>query len=164
MDITRRDGLRAIGATALAMAVPGGAIADDSAPTTHEVEMLNRDRDTRESMIFKPAVLRVKPGDTVRFVATDKGHNSESSKDMLPEGAEAWAGKIGEEIEITFEVEGAYGYNCRPHQTVGMVGLILCGEVNNLDALKEVRQRGKARARFEEYFAMADEILANEAS
>ena len=43
-----------------------------------------------------------------------------------------------------------------------MVGLILVGEVTQeqIDAAKEVRQRGKAKQRYEEYFAMAEEMIA----
>ena len=95
------------------------------------------------------------------FEATDRGHNSEANKDLLPEGAEAWSGKINEEIAVTFDVPGVYGYYCTPHQSAGMVGLILVGEVTQdmLDAAGEVRQRGKARARMEEYLAMASEMI-----
>ena len=38
-------------------------------------------------MVFEPALVKVAPGDTVKFVATDKGHNAETIKGMLPDGA-----------------------------------------------------------------------------
>ena len=39
-------------------------------------------------------MLSVNVGDTVKFVPSDKGHNSESIKGMLPKGAKKWKGKI----------------------------------------------------------------------
>ena len=38
-------------------------------------------------MVFEPSFVKIAPGDTVRFVSTDKGHNAETIKGMLPEGA-----------------------------------------------------------------------------
>lgn len=158
MKITRRDGLKLMGATALAT-TPLKAFAQ----TTHEVEMLNKAPDSNERQVFNPPVLQIAPGDTVKFLATDRGHNSEANDDMIPEGAEAWSGKINDEVEATLDVPGVYGYYCTPHQSAGMVGLILVGDVTQemLDEAAGVRQRGKARARFEDYFAMASEMISS---
>lgn len=93
----------------------------------HRVDMLNKDSEGR-IMQFEPAFLQIAPGDTVTFVPTDKGHNSESILEMIPEGADAWKGKINEEITITFDQEGFYAYKCQPHLGLGMVGLIQVGE------------------------------------
>src|SRR5690606_13311871 len=62
------------------------------------------------------------------IVATDPTHNAESILGMLPEGAAAFKGKINEEISVTFEEEGLYGYKCAPHFGLGMIGLIEVGE------------------------------------
>ncbi len=94
----------------------------------HEVKMLNRGSDG-EMMVFESAFLKIAPGDTVTFVATDKSHNSESILGVLPEGAEAWKGKLNQDISHTFEKEGIYGYKCMPHFPLGMVGLIQVGEL-----------------------------------
>jgi hypothetical protein len=46
---------------------------------------------------------------------------------------------------------------------MGMVGLILVGDVSgNYDAVKAVRQRGKAKAVYDDIFARADALLAAE--
>jgi plastocyanin len=50
----------------------------------HQVKMVNKDSEGRV-MQFEPAFLKIAPGDTVTFVATDKGHDSESIKDGIPE-------------------------------------------------------------------------------
>ena len=163
MKITRRTGLKLMGASALA-ASPLKALADGHA-TVHEVQMLNKHPDENERMVFYPDIVRAQPGDTIKFVAADRGHNSQVNDDMMPEGGEEWRGKINDDVEVTLDTEGAYGYYCTPHQSVGMVGLILVGDVSgNYDAVKEVRQRGKAKQRYEDIFARADAMLAEEES
>ena len=113
-----------------------------------EVQMLNKG--DAGAMVFEPALLQIAPGDTVKFVPTDKGHNAETIKDMLPEGAEAFKGKINEEFSVTFDVAGAYAYKCAPHFAMGMVGIIVVGEApDNLDAIKAAKVPPKAAAKFE---------------
>ena len=165
MKLTRREGIKLMGATALA-ATPLKVLAESHAAGMVEVQMLNKATEGRERQVFEPPVVRVAAGDTVKFVATDRGHNSASNPDMLPEGAAEWKGGINEDIEVTFEVDGVYGYNCTPHQSAGMVGLVLVGDVTQemIDAAKDVRQRGKAKQRYEDYFAQAEELLAADAS
>ncbi|MBN9332085.1 pseudoazurin [Devosia sp.] len=118
-----------------------------------EVQMLNRG--AAGSMVFEPAFLQIAPGDTVKFVPTDKGHNAEVIKDMLPEGAVSFKGKINEEFSVTFDVEGAYAYKCAPHYAMGMVGMIVVGEAPaNLEALKAMKTPPKVAATFEEFYGL----------
>ena len=105
-------------------------------------------------MQFDPAFLKIAPGDSVKFVATDKGHNSESILGMIPEGVDTWKGKMNEEITLTFDVEGIYGYKCTPHFGMGMVGIVQVGEnTDNLDAAKTAKLPGKAKSRMAELIA-----------
>lgn len=160
MKITRRDGLKLMGATALATAPLGAAFAASHGGNV--VKMLNKN-DDGDRQVFDPPVIMIEEGASVLFEAADRGHNSEANDDLLPEGAEAWSGKINDDIEVTFTVPGVYGYYCTPHQSAGMVGLVLVGEVTQdmLDAAGEVRQRGKARQRMEAYLEMASEMIAS---
>ncbi|WP_375263337.1 pseudoazurin [Palleronia sp.] len=98
---------------------------------THEVQMLNRSDDGK-IMAFEPGHLQVAPGDTVKFVATDKGHNAESILEMSPEEAEAFKGRINEEIEVTLDTEGLYAVKCAPHFAMGMVMTIVVGDVTEV--------------------------------
>ena len=116
---------------------------------TFEVQMLNKGSDG-ERMVFEPAFIQAAPGDTIKFVAGDKGHNAEINKGMLPEGAEAFKGKINEELEVTFDVEGVYGVICKPHFAMGMVMTIAVGDVDAPADFFERRVPKKAKARFEE--------------
>ena len=122
--------------------------------TMHEVQMLNKDPENpRVAQVFVPRIVRAKPGDTIKFVAADRGHNTASVKDMIPEGTEAWNSKINDDFELVVETPGFYGYQCTPHATTGMVGLIIVegeGMMDNLEDAQGVRQRGRARNVWEE--------------
>ena len=111
---------------ALASAIATGAFAE-----THDIQMLNHG-ENGEVMVFEPAFLQIAPGDTVRFVTTDRGHNAESILEMMPKGAEAFKGRINEEIEITFDIEGLYGIKCIPHYAMGMVMTVAVGAVTEV--------------------------------
>ena len=129
--------------TALAL---GSAQAAD-----HEVQMLNKGE--KGAMVFQPDFIRAEIGDTVTFVPTDKGHDAESVKGMLPDGVEPFKGKINEKITITVDAEGVYGVKCTPHYGMGMVALIAVGNPVNLEAAQAVKHPGKAKKVFADLFA-----------
>ncbi|WP_011581412.1 MULTISPECIES: pseudoazurin [Chelativorans] len=141
-----------IGTIVVAASLAGMAFSLPAVAADHEIKMLNKGADG-EAMAFEPAFLKIAPGDTVTFVATDKGHNSETIKGMAPEGAETWKGKINEEIKVTFDQEGVYGFRCLPHFGMGMVGLIQVGDnPANLEEAKGVKLPNKAAKRMAGYF------------
>ncbi|SEG49837.1 pseudoazurin [Bosea lathyri] len=115
-----------------------------------EVKMLNKG--TAGIMVFEPALVKIAPGDTVKFVASDKGHNVETVEAMLPEGAKAFVGKINEEVVVTFDKPGVYGYKCKPHYGMGMVGMVVVGDAANLDQAKAATHPGKAKQAFATLF------------
>ncbi|OKH86745.1 pseudoazurin [Thalassospira sp. TSL5-1] len=116
---------------------------------TFEVKMLNKSGD--QVMVFEPDHLRLAPGDSVKFVPTSKGHNAETVKDRIPEGAKPFAGKISKEIEVTFDTEGFYAVECKPHYAMGMVMTIVVGDSAKApESFLEGRIPPKAKARFEE--------------
>ena len=138
----RRTLARAAAAVALLAATP--ALAE-----THVIEMLNKGPDGGR-YVYSPEFIQVEPGDTVKFVNGDPGHNAAVIDGGIPEGAEPFVGKINEEIEVTLTEEGLYAYKCTPHYTLGMVGLILVGDAApNMEALTEMRFRGRAGRRME---------------
>ncbi|WP_454620655.1 pseudoazurin [Bradyrhizobium cenepequi] len=133
-----------VGAAAV-LVLAGGARAADV-----EVKLLNKGADG--VMVFEPAFVKIAPGDTVKFLATDKGHNAESIKGMLPEGAPPFVGKNGEDIAVKFDKEGVYGVKCLPHYGMGMVAMIVVGTPGNVDQAKAVPQTGKAKQVFATLF------------
>ncbi len=114
-------------AALLACLLPCAALAE-----VHEVRMLNRN-DTGP-MPFEPDYLVIRPGDTVRFIAADPGHNAATIAGMIPEGGAKFIGRIDEEIEVTLEATGIWGVKCSPHYTMGMAMLIQVGDTPATEA------------------------------
>ena len=129
----------------LAFATALGGVASAE---TFEVQMLNKGADG-ERMAFEPSFIQVQPGDTVKFLATDRSHNAELNKGMHPDGAESFKGKINEEIEVTLDIEGVYGVICKPHFAMGMVMTIAVGDVEVPDNFFKGRVPPNAKKRFE---------------
>ena len=156
IKFTRRTAI-ATGAAAL---VAGPTFGQDA--TVHEIQMLNADPDNpRARQVFLPRIVVAAPGDTIKFVSVDRGHNSESIPEMMPEGAEGWEGAINDDIEVTVTTPGFYGYKCTPHATVGMVGLVIVqgeGMSDNREAAQGVRQRGRARQVWDEIWEEVDTL------
>ena len=138
-----------VGAAAVILALALPAAAAD-----FEVHMLNKGAEG--TMVFEPAFVKVAPGDTITFIPTDKGHNVETIKDMIPEGAEAFKSKMNETYKVTFDKPGAFGVKCTPHVGMGMVGLVVVGDAPaNLDAVKTGKLPKKARERMDAAIAAA---------
>lgn len=103
-----------------ALCVAGALLLSASAGAAEfEVKMLNKGSDN-QPMVFEPAFLRIQPGDTVKFVSVDKGHNAETIPGMIPDGVESFKSALSQDISVTFRTAGIYGYRCTPH--VGMHG------------------------------------------
>ncbi|KAJ29135.1 MAG: pseudoazurin [Sulfitobacter litoralis] len=133
-------------ATGLALAALMGSAAFAE---TFEVQMLNKGE--TGTMVFEPASLRIAAGDTVKFIPTDKGHNAESVKGMIPDGASPFAGKINQELDVTLTEPGYYGVKCKPHWGMGMVMVIAVGdEAADADSFLAGKMPKMAKTRFEE--------------
>lgn len=120
----------------------------------YQVRMLNQGADGM--MQYDPQLLRIAPGDTVHFTATDQGHNVQSIDGMIPDGAKPFRGEIGQNLTVTFAVPGVYGYRCTPHGTLGMVGLIVVGNPVNEGAAKSAAMPGAAGRVFAKLFQSLD--------
>lgn len=131
-----------------AMTLAGGAQAAE-----HEVRMLNKGE--KGAMVFVPDMMKAAPGDTIRFVPTDRSHNAEVIKGMIPDGADLFKSKMNEEFTIKLTAQGVYGIKCAPHYGMGMVALILAGDPVNLETAKAVTHPGKAKKVFADLFAAA---------
>jgi len=109
------------------------------------VEMLNKLG--KRTMVFSQEIVRIDPGDTVFWKATDPGHNVQFiSKKGVPDGVEKFKSKVGKDTEFTFTIPGIYAYWCVPHKTLGMIGFVIVGEdLSNLDVIKEVKFIGKSK-------------------
>ncbi|ODT01957.1 MAG: pseudoazurin [Mesorhizobium sp. SCN 65-20] len=116
-----------------------------------KIEMLNKGE--KGAMVFQPDYVVAQPGDTITFVPTDKSHDAQSIKDMIPEGATPFKGKMSEAVSFTVDKEGVYGVKCAPHYGMGMVALIVVGNPANLEQAKTIKHPGKAKKAFEALLA-----------
>lgn len=131
-----------VAGTVMALAVAGPAAAKDV-----QVKMLNKGNG--RAMVFSPEVVKIAPGDTVTFVATDKGHNAEIISTMLPPGAAPFKGKMNQNLTVKFTKPGTYGYKCLPHYGMGMVGVVIVGNGGpNAGQAKAAGHPGKAKQVF----------------
>ncbi len=90
---------------------------------------------TAQGLKYEPLVVTIQPGDTVAWENMPT-HDTQSLEGLIPEGAEAWHSKLGENYERTFTVEGIYVYKCTPHIGAGMGGAIIVGNPVNLETIK----------------------------
>ena len=135
--------MRKLASAVIGMTVAMATMASYAAAADFEVHMLNKGKDG--VMVFEPGLTKVAKGDTITFVPTDKSHNAETIKDLLPEGAKPFKGKMNEAVKVTFDVEGAYAIKCAPHLGMGMVALVVVGDAPaNIDAIKTAKLPKKA--------------------
>jgi pseudoazurin len=125
---------------------------------TIEVQMLNAN-DAGDKMVFSQELIRAELGDVIRFIPTDRSHNAESVKDALPEGQEAFKGKMSSEVEYLVTETGLTAVVCQPHQTMGMVALIVVGnDVSNAQDILDARVRGQGKDKIK---ALVEEAIAS---
>jgi len=110
-----------------------------------EIEVKTLNKRVEGAMVFEPALVKNAPGDTVRFVATDRGHNAESIKGVLPADATPFVGKNGEDVAMAFDKTGIYGVKCLPHYGMGMVAMVVVGTPASVGEARAVPQVGKAK-------------------
>ena len=125
-----------------------------------EIEVKMLDKGTEGAMVFEPSLVKIEPGDTVKFLASNKGHNAETIKGMLPADATPFAGKVNQEIAVTFDKPGVYGVKCLPHYGMGMVALIVVGTPSNADEARAVSHPGKAKQVFANLFGKLSQTAA----
>jgi pseudoazurin len=129
----------------LALAL-GLAVGNAQAETV-EVEVRTEGSDG-ERNVFEPALVEIEPGDTVRFLWKDMGHNAmayhpdnHGQPNLIPEGAKAFDSgflRRGDTFEVTLDTEGVHHYFCLPHQSMGMVGMIAVGDASRGPGMEAV--------------------------
>ena len=133
----------------------------DIVSANHEVKMLNQG--PTGVMVFEPAVLKINIGDTVTFKSVDAAHNSASIPGMIPAGASPWNGQLSQDLTVSFDVAGIYGYQCTPHSMMAMVGVIKVGnDQSNINEVKSAAQTFKStfvmnQSRLDDYLAQINE-------
>lgn len=119
-----------------------------------EVKMLNKGE--KGMMVFEPDLVRAAPGDTIKFIPTDKGHNAQTIDGMIPDGAQPFQSDMGKELTVTLDKEGIYGVRCKPHFGLGMVMMIEVGKPVNEDQAKALKLPKKAKDKMDQLFTEID--------
>ncbi len=106
------------------------------------IKMLNKNKETKKRMVYSQELVKIDAGQTIKWEATDKGHNVE----MLvgPDGYDLpKKTKLGDDVSIKFSVPGIYLYQCSPHAAMGMIGLVVVGgDTSNMEAVKKKKVTG----------------------
>jgi pseudoazurin len=131
--------------------------AQTASATEVVVEMMNRDKDTKLMNVFKPGLVKVNKGDTVKWVAVNPGHNVAFVAGGVPAGVALFTSGFDKEIKYKFEKPGVYLYKCTPHFGLGMVGLVVVGgDKSNLATVKAAYVPPMSKKRLAPFFAELD--------
>jgi len=134
----------------VAMATPAFAEKTETPNAQHFVEMWNKDpEDKKRRMVFSEEILVVQPGDLIQFVATDKGHNVQFIDG--PDGVKLpGKSKLSKDVEVVLTEPGVYVYVCTPHASMGMIGIVVVGELTQeaVDAVRDAKLKGKSKKKF----------------
>ncbi len=60
--------------------------------------------------------------------------------------------KVSEDWTLACDTPGLYVYVCTPHATMGMIGLVVVGDLTQeaVDAIKDAKVRGKSKKKFKQ--------------
>ena len=117
------------------------------------VDMLNK-RDDGAKMVYSEDISTIEVGDSITWLPTSKGHNVE-----FIAGPDGWdaprKSKLGKEVTITFDTPGVYLYQCTPHKTMGMIAIVIVGELTQegVDAIKDAKVKGKSKKKLKALLA-----------
>jgi len=127
------------GAQPAASANEGSGRAEDRAPQDVIINSSGMSFVTAET--GTTGVAYAMPGDRIVWRQMMMGgHNTEAYDELIPEGADDWKSRVGENQYLyTVEEPGLYLYKCTPHEMTGMIGALIVGEgkPHNLDAVLE---------------------------
>jgi len=117
------------------------------------VDMLNK-RDDGAKMVYSEDISRIEVGDSITWLPTSKGHNVE-----FIAGPDGWdapkKSKLSKEYTYTFDTPGVYLYQCSPHKTMGMIAIVIVGEMTQegVDAIKGAKVKGKSKKKLKALLA-----------
>jgi len=117
------------------------------------IDMLNK-RDDGAKMVYSQDIATIDVGDTITWTPEDKGHNVEFI--VGPDGWEApKKSKLSKEYSYTFDTPGVYLYQCTPHKSMGMIAIVVVGELTQegVDRIKEAKVKGKSKKKLKELLA-----------
>ena len=124
------------------------AFADDIS-----IDMLNK-RDDGAKMVYSEDISTIEVGDSITWLPTSKGHNVE-----FIAGPDGWdapkKSKLSKQYTYTFDTPGVYLYQCTPHKSMGMIAIVVVGELTQegVDVIKDAKVRGKSKKKLKALLA-----------
>ena len=108
------------------------------------IDMLNK-RDDGQKMVYSLDVIKVNVGDTVTWLPKTKGHNVQFIK--APDGIKKLSkSKLNKKYTYKFEKSGMYLYQCTPHKSMGMIGLVIVDDdLSNKKDIAKAKVFGKSK-------------------
>ena len=108
------------------------------------IDMLNK-RDDGQKMVYSLDVIKVDVGDTVTWLPKTKGHNVQFIK--APDGIKKLSkSKLNKKYTYKFEKSGMYLYQCTPHKSMGMIGLVIVDDdLSNKKDIAKAKVFGKSK-------------------
>ena len=119
----------------------------------HSVDMLNK-RDDGAKMVYSEDISVIEVGDSITWLPTSKGHNVE-----FIAGPDGWdapkKSKLSKQYTYTFDTPGVYLYQCTPHKSMGMIAIVVVGELTQegVDNIKDAKVRGKSKKKLKALLA-----------
>jgi len=106
------------------------------AQTKHVVEVSNN--------VFTPNELTINTGDTVEWRNTEGSHNVNGTQATFPENPESFGNSVGSGWTYShiFSTAGTYAYQCDPHASLGMTGMIIVNPADETKHMLTVRFAG----------------------
>jgi pseudoazurin len=115
-----------------------GVMSGPALAAEHIINMVNKAADGT-AMAFEPNFVRAAVGDTIKLVPVDKGHFAVALPGFWPKDVPEVKGKVNQELIVTLDKEGIYGFKCTPHYSMGMVALVQVGAAQVTDEMKAVK-------------------------
>ena len=108
------------------------------------LDMLNKRADGQK-MVYSQDIVKVNVGDTVTWLPKSKGHNVHFI--AIPDGIKkVKKSKLNKEYSYKFSKPGIYLYQCTPHKSMGMIGLVVVGDnIDNKSLIAKTKVFGKSK-------------------
>ena len=96
------------------------------------IDMLNKDASGRK-MVYSKEIAKVAVGDTITVLNKSK---------------------LNKEYSYTFEEKGIYLYQCTPHKSMGMIGLVIVGDdTSNIKQISKTKVFGKSKKKLKKWLS-----------
>jgi len=116
------------------------------------IDMLNKDANGNK-MVYSNEIAKVAVGDEITWLPASKGHNVHFIS--APDGIKVLPkSKMNKKFSYKFEKKGIYLYQCTPHKSMGMIGLVIVGDdVSNKKQISKTKVFGKSKKKLKKWLS-----------